>query len=283
MPSQLKNKKHIIIFTDLDGTLLDHHNYSHDAAKVCLNRIADIDIPIIPNTSKTFLELLELRKKIELDGPFIIENGAALMIPQDFFPEQPEDTVWKDGFWVKIFSAERPYWLDLLSKLEPEFGHLFESFNDMSLNRIIEVTGLSESDAYLSSNRQFGEPLLWKGNDQQLTEFIGNISKLGAFPVSGGRFVHIGGECSKGLAMDWFLSEYRRQYKGILTCSIALGDGQNDVSMLEAADYAVRIASPVNEPPVLQRKTNLYTSKQYGPKGWAEVLEPLIPELMDSN
>ncbi|WP_412973019.1 HAD-IIB family hydrolase [Glaciecola sp. MF2-115] len=283
MPKQSMNNKKPIIFTDLDGTLLDHFDYSHSDAKACLDRLISLEIPIIPNTSKTFAEVLELRQLIGLDGPFVIENGAAVIIPNNFFPLKPRDCVWKDGFWIKTFSPKRAHWLGLVQKLKPEFGQLFEAFNDMTLQRIIELTGLTETEATLSSQRQFGEPLLWCGNDEELKKFTSILQGFGARPVSGGRFLHVCGDCSKGKALTWLVNEYQRQHNNIPICSIALGDGNNDVSMLEEADIAVRIASPTHEPPILNRETDLYTSEFFGPKGWAEVLDQLIPETTDSS
>ncbi len=270
--------RQVLIFTDLDGTLMDHYSYEHKDAKHCMNRLLGHSIPIIPNTSKTFSELLVLRKRLKLNGPFIIENGAAIYINKNFLPEKPKGALWQEGFWVKSFSSKRNYWLGLIKKVTPEYGHLFESFSKMSQERIIELTGLSVEDALLSSQRQFGEPLFWKGTDEELEGFIAVLRRMGSHPVKGGRFLHVGGDCNKGKALTWLLKEYQRQHKNITVSTIALGDGKNDIAMLEVADTAVRIASPVNEPPELQRTTKIHTSSLHGPKGWAEVLEQLIPE-----
>lgn len=285
MRSQLMNdyKRQVLVFTDLDGTLLDHYSYEHADAKECMERLSGHGIPIIPNTSKTFSELLALRERLGLTGPFIVENGAAIFINKDFLPGKPKGAVWQDGFWVKSFSSKRPYWLGLIKKFTPEYGHLFESFSNMSVDRIVEVTGLSEDDAQLSSQRQFGEPLLWKGTEEELESFVAMLRRVGAHPVKGGRFLHVGGDCNKGIALTWLLREYQRQHQGIAVSSIALGDGTNDVAMLEIADTAVRIASPVHAPPELERSVKLYTSNKLGPKGWAEVLDQLIPESVFSS
>lgn len=270
--------RQVLIFTDLDGTLMDHHTYAHEDAKSCMQRLLSHGIPIIPNTSKTLSELLVLRKRLGLDGPFIVENGAAIYINKEFLPAKPKGAIWQDGFWLKSFSSKRSYWLGLIKKIKPEHGHLFEAFSDMSLERLIELTGLPEKDAMLSSNRNFGEPLFWKGSDKQLEDFITMLRRMGAYPVKGGRFLHVGGDCNKGNALIWLLKEYQRQHSEITVSTIALGDGKNDVAMLEVADTAVRIASPANAPPELERTKNVYTSNLHGPKGWAEILDKLIPE-----
>ena len=52
----------IVILTDLDGTLLDHHNYSTTAAKETLALIKEHKLPLIFNTSKTQAEVTQLRR-----------------------------------------------------------------------------------------------------------------------------------------------------------------------------------------------------------------------------
>lgn len=78
-----------LVFTDMDGTLLDHHTYSFDAAKPALDALEKKHIPVVPTTSKTFAEMKVLREQIGLNGPFIIENGAAVYIPHGFFKQNP--------------------------------------------------------------------------------------------------------------------------------------------------------------------------------------------------
>ena len=42
-------KDELLVFTDLDGTLLDHDTYSFEAALPCINLLKNNDIPIIIN------------------------------------------------------------------------------------------------------------------------------------------------------------------------------------------------------------------------------------------
>ena len=73
-----------VIFTDMDGTLLDHHTYSFAAAQPTLDALAARGIPVIPNTSKTFAEMTELRQKIGLNGPFVVETAQRLIFHTAF-------------------------------------------------------------------------------------------------------------------------------------------------------------------------------------------------------
>ena len=74
-----------IIFTDLDGTLLDHNTYSFKKAFPALRIIKKKKIPLIICTSKTKGEIEHYRKKLKNNHPFVSENGGAIFIPKDYF------------------------------------------------------------------------------------------------------------------------------------------------------------------------------------------------------
>ena len=269
------NNNNAVIFTDMDGTLLDHHTYAFDAALPVLKKLRQKHIPVIPTTSKTYAELLVLRDTIGLEGPFIVENGAAIYIPHGFFGKKPSGTVWQDGFWCKAFTSQKNYWLKQLDMVKSDFAGKFTHFTEMSLEDIQNATGLDEVAASRAAQRQFGEPVLWKGSEEEKNRFVGAIRERGATPLEGGRFIHVSGDCNKGDALTWFMAEYARQTDTTAT-SIALGDGKNDIAMLEAADIAVRITSPSHPPPDVEKEEQLYTSTLQGPDGWAEMLTSLL-------
>ncbi|CAI2531932.1 Putative mannosyl-3-phosphoglycerate phosphatase [Serratia ficaria] len=78
----LTPNQHLLIFTDLDGSLLDHDSYSWRAAQPWLDRLAAAQTPLIIATSKTAAEVAPLRQRLGLQQqPFIAENGAQTVFP----------------------------------------------------------------------------------------------------------------------------------------------------------------------------------------------------------
>jgi len=75
----------LIVFSDLDGTLLDHETYQFDAAQPALDLLKQHGIPLILNSSKTRAEITAIRDQLQNTAPFIIENGAAVIIPPGWF------------------------------------------------------------------------------------------------------------------------------------------------------------------------------------------------------
>ncbi|MCK5421566.1 MAG: HAD-IIB family hydrolase, partial [Deltaproteobacteria bacterium] len=69
-----------MVFTDLDGTLLEHETYSSEAAIPAINALKEKNIPLIFCTSKTRAEIEEIQFQLKNIHPFISENGGAIFI-----------------------------------------------------------------------------------------------------------------------------------------------------------------------------------------------------------
>lgn len=272
MPTQKKN----VIFTDLDGTLLDHYTYKTDDAEETLATLNSHNIPVVLNSSKTQQEMLLIREQLDLSSPFIIENGAAIYIPVNYFKKQPQDTELENGFWVKSFCQPKEYWLSLLHQHATAYQNDFQGFSQLTNVQLAELTGLTTDKATMAKQRQYSEPLNWLGTEQSKTDFINLMSSLGSTILQGGRFLHVSGQCDKGLAQKWLTEQYQREEPQKQIITIALGDSNNDSAMLEEATIAIQIHSPVHAFPCLERKHQVYQSRLDGPAGWAESLHDVL-------
>ncbi|QDE30486.1 HAD-IIB family hydrolase [Shewanella polaris] len=264
-----------LIFTDIDGTLLDHFDYSFSHAIEVIEALNERQIPIIANTSKTFAEMTKLQQTVGFNSPFISENGAVIYIPIGYFAQQPEDTFTQGYYWVKEFSQPREYWLKLLNEQAQAFKNDFVGFSSLSVEELCELTDLSPDNAKLALVRHYAEPLLWKGDETSKQAFIKLMTSVGAHTLQGGRFLHVGGDTDKGKAMKWLADVYTKQY-GTPVTTVALGDSGNDNAMLEAADIAIQIKSPTHEFPTLTTNKKTIKSTEYGPKGWAECINKTL-------
>ena len=266
--------KSALIFTDLDGSLLDHDSYSFEPAKNLLLELESAAIPVIPITSKTFAEVKNLRIKLGNQHPFIVENGAAIAIPVYYFPSMPKDCYEKSGFWILANSQPRDHWNTLLEENSQEFDGEFETFSSIYKTKgaegIQEITGLSLDQAELSNQRDFSEPIHWVGSEQRKQAFIKKLTAAGGTLLQGGRFLALGGKVDKGCALLQ-LTELYQQFKALPQIhTLAIGDSGNDISMLEAATSAIIIRSKTHPAPCLSREHNLIKSTAYGPDGWAQ-------------
>lgn len=257
-----------IVFSDMDGSLLDHDTYSHADADDVLATLNQLNIPVIPCTSKTFSELLIIRAELNNHHPFVVENGAAVYIPVGYFDEMPADAVVCDDYVVKAFVEGREHWQSILQSPELHLNDAFLPFHQAGTDKIAEMTGLTTEQAQRANERQYGEPLKWLGTESEYEIFEEYIHQQGGKLLKGGRFIHLSGECDKGKALQWLMGIFARQSAEQRLKSVALGDSQNDVAMIESADYGILIRSPVHEFP--ETKKQVYKTGNSGSKGWVE-------------
>ncbi|GMG86889.1 HAD-IIB family hydrolase [Biformimicrobium ophioploci] len=258
-----------LVFTDLDGSLLDHHTYQHDAARDALKALQQRHIPVIPVTSKTRPEVEKLARTLPFSGPMIVENGAAVLIPQSLVQACPSGAEKSGAFWLRAFCAPRQHWVDMVQQLGSEFRDEFFGLAGADATTVAEITGLAPADALLANTRAYSEPLLWQSSAARRDLFIQRISSLDGRAQIGGRLVSVSGDADKGKAIAW-LRDIIATETGRPVLDLALGDGENDVPMLEVTSSAVAIRSPNHKFPRLRRTDGLYFSKRCGPEGWAE-------------
>lgn len=271
-----------LIFTDLDGTLLDHDDYSWAEAKPALVRALDCSVPVIPCTSKTFDECLVTQQEFGFEGPFIFENGSGIALPKDLFRKPFQQNAAEHGhYWLCSLGVPYPKIQHALLHLRNTKHYQFRSFSDMSATQISDATGLTINSAERAMQRRFSEPLVWLDDAKSFDKFASDINQIGLTLTRGGRFIHVAGNTDKGKAMQWLARRY--EYKlGHAPTIIALGDSKNDIPMLQAADIAVIIRPRHANPVQLEQqkpKQKIVTTKLIGPAGWNEAVLSLLNDM----
>jgi mannosyl-3-phosphoglycerate phosphatase len=261
-----------IIFTDLDGTLLNHGDYSFDDAAPALRKIRDKGIPLIFTTSKTRLEVERLQATMQIQQPFIVENGAAV-----FFPDGCK------GLRVDAGFRQRPYTVVQLGASYGEIRRFIYSvrerftirgFGDMTPGEVAELTGLPPEQAAFAKRREFTEPFLLE--DISEFEALERTAEAKGFKITrGGRFFHlIGIRQDKGQAARITAAIYARNSEGRVV-SIGLGDSANDIPLLQSVDIPVLIPRPSGQHLKLTLP-NLRKAAHPGSRGWNDVILQLL-------
>ncbi len=247
---------HTLIFTDLDGTLLDHHSYSFKEASVMLNFIRRHQIPLIIVTSKTKVEVIQIQKLLNINDPFIVENGAGIFIPN----ANGYETIALGFDYSTIRKAFTRY-----AKTIPMYG-----FFDMSVKEIAQHTGLKLQQAADAKERTFTEPFILD-DESKLVQLTTMANNDGLDIVKGGRFYHLitKGQ-DKAAAIHKITAHYEKNFSRTYK-TIALGDGENDLSMLQSVDTPVLIPHP-NGSYVPFTTPNMIKAPTPGPSGWNSVL-----------
>lgn len=250
-----------VVFTDLDGTLLDPEDYSYEAAAPALARLVAAGVPVILASSKTAAEIAPIRADLGLSAfPAIVENGAGLLDPGAEAPDDP-------GRYRELRAA--------LGRLPASVRAAFQGFGDWDLAMLARRTGLPRVEAELAARRRYSEPGLWRGSDAQKLAFVAGLAALGISVREGGRFLTLSFGGTKASRMAEVAARYGNPF------TVALGDGPNDVEMLGAADLGFVIANPHRPPlpPVPgEAEGRIVRIDTPGPEGWTEAMDRVIAD-----
>ncbi|MBT8430642.1 MAG: HAD hydrolase family protein, partial [Gammaproteobacteria bacterium] len=167
------NPSPVIIFTDLDGTLLDHHDYSFDAAIPALQAIRSKGFPLILTTSKTLAEVGLINRALENAQPAIVENGCALCFPLDRdYPFEISRHEQVDDYAVLRYPPSYEQIRQFIEQQRSSHRWRLRGFGDMSAAAVAESTGLGIHAAEDAKRRLCSEPFLWHDSEENLKKFI---------------------------------------------------------------------------------------------------------------
>jgi mannosyl-3-phosphoglycerate phosphatase len=264
-------KKRIIIFTDLDGTLLDHSDYSYKRALPALKKIRANGIPLIMCTSKTRKEVEVLKREMGIESPFIVENGGGIFFPMGYGFRIEECIAVHNH---KCIPLGVPYGMVRAFARSACEDYSLKGFGDMTVEEIVRHTGLPREKALLAKYREFTEPFVMDCEDQ-IPDLERDAFRAGINITRGGRFFHFTGLGSdKGRAVRITKNIYERNWRSKVT-TIGIGDGRNDIPMLQQVDIPILI--PKREGCFEDFSTpNLIRAPFPGSRGWNEVMYSLL-------
>lgn len=263
-----------LIFTDLDGTLLDHKSYSAKPADLLIQQMFDKSLGyVIPITSKTLAELQSLQQSIPICQSIgVTENGSVIHFPHG---NPFEATSAPQNILLGIEYAEI---LNRVAELPQILRQHISGFADMSAAEVAKATRLGIDDARLAKERQATEPFLWSGSDAEFKQLQTIMSDADIQIQRGGRFYHFTGYATKELAMARIRGLFADRKPEYEIISIALGDGPNDLAMIEAADIGVIMPNP-DGVTIASTNPHVRTAAAPGPRGWVMAIQEIFAEL----
>lgn len=273
----------LVIFTDLDGTLLDYTTYSFEPASEALHSLEEKRVPLVICSSKTKAEIIYFRKKLNNCHPFVSENGGGIFIPQGYFDEtvfnRTVDYRLESNYWVIRLGANYRDLRRAVSDLQGE-GFDVRGFGDMDIEEVANLTNLSYDLARRAKVRDFDEPFIFKGNEEKRSSLFSSIKTKG-FNFTEGNYFHLMGNSDKGKAASLLIELYEKQYSGLKT--VAIGDGPNDIPMLECVDFAVVVQGPEGRYDSRVKLPALIKAEGVGPWGWNKAVLKLLETLLSQK
>ena len=262
-----------IIFTDLDGSLLDEETYQTWPADSLFDLLEHLGVPVVFNSSKTLPEMLKIRRLLRNRQPFVVENGSAVYAPIDYEIAGADDLETIDGYRRYVLGTARQRLRQFLKSSASAFKYV--ALTEMSEQECASATGLTLSDIQLAQTREFSEPLLWNDSQESRDELAEAARSEGLRLLAGGRFVHLMGDTDKSVAQSWLVDRLRLSHQKNYKV-VALGDSENDVQMLADADYPVLIRSNKHDFPHVDTKATVYRTRRVGPSGWHDAIRAIV-------
>jgi len=262
-----------VVFTDLDGTLLDKFSYSYDQAMEAISLLHNKKIPIVFCSAKTRAEQEAYREELNIKAPFIVENGGAIFIPRDYFPFPFNHHKTTRDYLVIELSVSHRKAREVLKRIENEVGCHIKGFEDMHPEEIAQDTGLNLRFAALAKQREYDETFKIEDTQEKIKTVLDKIEEAGLTYTHGGKYYSAMGGSDKGKATG-ILIELFRQKLGKIE-SIGIGNSQNDVSLLKAVDIPVLVQKPESRWEEVDLP-NAYKVEGVGPQGWSKALHELI-------
>ena len=267
-----------IIYTALEGALLDARTGSFAAAEEALSELARRHIPLVLVTSRTRDEIEPLRRQMEHSHPFITESGGGIYFPDGYFNIKIPD-VQRSGRYLCL-ALGRPYKgvCDALDEVAEQTGVGVAGFHHMSRREIAENTGLKQRDADLARSREFDEPFFFTSADENdIARFIATAKERGFQTRLGQRFWHFSSGCDSARAVR-SLTKLFRDATRIKLRAVGIGPASEELPWLRAVDHAVSLGAPesVRKHGEAPPPEDAAPTPVSGPSGWSSFILNII-------
>ena len=220
-----------VVFSDIDGTLIDE-NYSFKQSQPIIKSLLNLNVRIVLCSSKTRAEIEYYREQLEIQDPFISENGAAIFIPKGYFKRRHNFNRQIGNFDVVELGASYNEIRHKLERIRKKSALSIVGFGDMAVKEIAKDSGLPIELALKAKQREYSEPFILRHGDEKMLYKL--IEDENLRYTKGGRYYHLTGKHDKGKAVSILKQYFIEEFGSLQTFGV--GDGPNDMSMLRVVD-----------------------------------------------
>ncbi len=262
-----------IIFTDLDGTLLDRATYDCHAALPALDVIRTKNVPLVFCSSKTRAEQMELRERLGVGHPFIVEDGSAVYIDPGYFPFEFVCDRADDGMLVIRLGPVYDVVREAIRAIREETGIELTGYGDLTDEDVAERTGLDVESARRARQREFQESIVTPLAPDDAGTVGRALARRGLSLARGGRYYSVTGRSNKGAAALILAELYRRRDGDVRL--VGIGDSFNDAALLRAMDVPVLVQKAPGTWEDID-VPNVVRVDDVGPAGWNRFVLSLL-------
>ncbi len=216
----------VLLFTDLDGTLLDQATYRPGPAAAAVRSLIDQGVAVVMATSKTAAETHHHAADLGIPHRAIVENGGAI--------------IW-DGVEVASFGMAYHEVRERLASAAVEAAVSVRGYGDVSDDELSRRTGLSSAAAERARQRCWSETFTMEPADDASQERLeAALSARRMRLTRGGRFHTTHGDHDKvsGVPLAVELSGSAKRL------TFGVGDAGNDLGFLGMVSHPMVVRRP---------------------------------------
>jgi len=268
----------LIVFSSLDGSLLDSETRAWEAARPALDVLRRLEIPVVLTSSQTRGEVAAHARAMDLATPFVAESGGAIVVPAGYFGHKVPGSQTHDGYDVLPLGVPRRDLARALAEMATKIGARVRGIASLGLSEVQRLTGLSRGAVRLALEREHDETFVVE--DEASLAALAEAARERKLRVRRGRrFFHLSGDTDKGRAARVLMGLFEAAGRRLV--SIGLGDAPNDLSLLTAVQQPIVIPGPdgTADPALAESLPGAQLAPRPGPAGWnAAVLAVLRGE-----
>ena len=264
----MKKKFIVVIFTDLDGSLLHRDTFQFDTIKDYIKSLVSKGVIIIPNSSKTEKEIEKFNEELGINLPYISENGSSihgLNLITSNFPDKLVLSRDKEEL-LKIYENKVP------EKLKEKCFQI----SKMSKKEKENILGQKDEKLKDALNRKYTLPFLFKGDKNEKNRLLKILNSNSLTLQEGGRVYNLCDNINKVKSMNRVIKILKKTEDKIKT--IAVGDNFNDLDMLRNCDIPCLVFNDQFKLDQININ-NLIFSNKPSPEGWADVIKMALAKL----
>ena len=245
----------LIVFSDIDGTILDVKRYSFEDSLRAIQRLIGMDIPLIMVSSKTHSEIMKLHGALGLHHPFVFENGAGIGFADGSYILLGKDIQELSNHKTIIRAmVKNCIWVD-----------------DIPVQELSLYTGLSHDDVTLMLQRKASLLFMAEQLPTTITDINSSIAEYGIAITTGGKFFTVqDSQVNKGGAVQYIKDLFQKRYDDMYT--IGIGDGYNDIDMFNAVDEAYFVGDDTLFISIQGQCNKVTMTQRKGPDGFSDII-----------
>jgi mannosyl-3-phosphoglycerate phosphatase len=251
------------VFSEVDAALNSPTAAAFTRAADILRCLGD-DAALVLVSGKTRAELQFIQQKLDLNDPFVCENGGAVLIPDGYFGFEIPNGRPIAGYHIVEFGRSYDAIVDLLHRAAERLRIPIVGFNDMSIEEVAQECDLPLLQARLAKLREYEEPFrIVDGGANARARLFKALHAASLHCVQGGRFDRVSSAVDADVCVSLLNDLYRRR---CATITVGLACAEDEHQLLQLVERVVMLPGRSD-------------SDAYDPVGWASIIVDTVEDI----